>query len=758
MSHTEKINKLLYTPFCKYYSIEDSIRAKMTHKEFFENIFYMPNFEKEIEDLLNTNHSNNDILEEGISKKDLIQSYEESILQIDNFQSWMNNNDNEIYNIIGSSGCGKSTLIHYYQYVYSNVNWLIFDIQEAPEKVYINGYNITVKYESQLLSKVFSVVSQYIVDQMIVFNNGELHVKNTINNIEIIKTKFIKTLSNKMAKYKNAHEFFSKIPNRNNMNENRYCFLFTDYIYHYFNNLIKEENSLAIIFEILFIFLHCNTTKKSVITFDNLERFIGTTEIYNNEIYEFVSYLRAFIGDFGNLYKNRNDNKILFSKHFQFLLSMRRTSLRMIQSQNGSDRDEHKIDISYWFPISRVLKKRIDWYRNHDVDIENEMIIYSILSDESADNESLRGLQLKLDMLFNFNKRLIIDFLNRIIVKISNKQKIEYFNNFLKNEYNIKPACSLFAARSIINRMILDELQENDDLFKKILTKADNNAVNAKTNNAKIGVGYSRNILTILNNYAIDECESMFTPADITYMKLEDLINMLYYDPKFSRNIESIFKNKGSKAEQEKIAKVIFYMNYCNRRKNNWLQFIDLQYIKQSTNSVEVTNWEILLKIIKEHYSDISVRITNSGRAYLNFIVQSFEYFSCRYNENSLPLLCLIPTVDELERNNIDELECIKNIRIVEQQVICCLNEIKNNYCSSTILFKKIFNDNGMLHSERIILSHRGYLFNFIDCLKRIYANYTLNFYQEEKYQELCSTLNDICINYAKKRNDNCDI
>ena len=208
------------------------------------------------------------------------------------------------------------------------------------------------------------------------------------------------------------------------------------------------------------------------------------------------------------------------------------------------------------------------------------------------------------------------------------------------------------------------------------------------------------------------------------------------------------------------IAQVLYYMNYYDGRKQNWLQLIDIQYNMQNINRVTIDSYQTLKEYILNNSKNINIRITNAGCAYLYFVVYYFEFFSCKtsYSKTKIdlyPLLCTIPSVEEIVSQDIENLHCIKILRRVladSKECISILNADEN-----PILFRPNIHSKFITHQERIINSHHGFINNFKDCLNRIYFDECEN---NEKFKlrfdSLVSIINNIKTEYTSinKKNE----
>ncbi len=150
--------------------------------------------------------------------------------------------------------------------------------------------------------------------------------------------------------------------------------------------------------------------------------------------------------------------------------------------------------------------------------------------------------------------------------------------------------------------------------------------------------------------------------------------------------------------------------------------------------------------------SDIKLRITDAGKNYLKEICTHFEFFACRFCEQSLPLFCkenfeyleeedkyifekIIDDVFEAVKNCCNNLKISYNQKIQEKY-----KDISNKgLLTSKYVFRSKTEAKGILHEERIIHKHITYIDNF-----RIY---TIKFI----YPENCKEINKRIITRLKK-------
>ena len=141
---------------------------------------------------------------------------------------------------------------------------------------------------------------------------------------------------------------------------------------------------------------------------------------------------------------------------------------------------------------------------------------------------------------------------------------------------------------------------------------------------------------------------------------------------------------------------------------------------------------------MKDNPYDLKVRITKAGRAYLGYIVQTFEFISC-LNGESDPLLCCIPTLKQLENESLDSLKCVKIIRSTLKEMDGYIEKSQELKGYPNLLYKKNANDPGQLFVARMVHSCNGFLTNFCQCINAFIV--TDNESIKEKKRELINLI-----------------
>ncbi len=716
----EIMNKLLYVPFNGDYKVEEHIKKLLTEEEFFENCFINPTFDKEIEDILKKREdgSNYEVedFEFNLDKAELIQRLHDQKEEYAALCSWINTQQPDIYCIKGDAGTGKSTFLHYLKFCYRNdpIYWDVVDIQNATIELSILNYRVSVPSFHRLYAKAISAILNNLVSMAFPRNqNKKYMLSESVRTIEQLTNSYRKEFRGYFPR-EDVDSFFGGLVSNGDSPET-ICKKNAEHIAKWVKDILKKENvaeAFSAVLELYIYFVICTeTTKHHIIALDNFERFIGTDEIYNVELTEFVTELRRIQR---SIYENNHLS-------YQIIIFMRNTSVRMFTSEQANELFPHTVDLSRWFDASSVLKKKIEWYAAKCIDIAGADILMSILNDMGAFNGTLRGLHFKISMLFNYNKRLVIRFLVDVISYAVNESYIKKYKYFWNECEELKPSLHKFAARSIIFRLILNSLRK-DEFFIHIIEQSHSSENDA---NKFSGAGCARKILTILYNHYLANAHRI----QATYMALSELVSRLF--PEDCNAMELLVKDQ-NKTKLDHVAQVLYYMNYYDGRQDNWLQFIDIQYNHSGDENIVVSSPDILKGYIKYNYQKINVRITNAGIAYMYYVVSSFEFFSCKSinKENHKaffgsidipPLLCSIPTADEIMKNSISSLTCIKTINVVVKEALSCISGL--NHSQNPVPFCAKLNGIPTSHQERIMNAHRGFIDNFTECLVLLYKN-----------------------------------
>lgn len=713
MLESRLANMLLFVPYNREYNVSTEVKYKLTDQEFFSRCYYTPDFDKMISILLNLNEEDSNDLGYPINQAEMIRRIQQQKRNQNSIMNWLNNNGIGVYAISGEAGTGKTTYLRHLAYEMDEYHWCFLDMANGIERVRILNWKVEVPEFSSLKGKVLSVLMQKIASFYVA---GAYNKENTANQ-KVKNCNNIQQFSENILSYAPSHELcdlyseFAKIDTQEN--DRHYNQLYANVLLSFFNELIKMNNSsymLELLLELLQIILFIyDNEKKHIVIFDNIERYIGTDEIYDNQIVDFMRVMRRFSDQYNNQYGEE------YAAHFQFIISLRDTTLRVFTPQQIADFLPHNLDLSEWFPIDEIVNLRIQWYEQHEELLtKNDKLtlkqLQRILSDQGQTGQIMRGLRLKLSMLFNNNKRLLLDYL---VPLLENEDNIAYLRKAdeIWNNENIHNPYRKFAYRSIIWRIVCDRLKR-DALFESLTTVA----LDGTFDNIVAALNYIRKILTILSNANSVEHDKA--------VSLNELLRRLY---KRSSDMEYWFFDDQWKQERQKIAYCLYILNYCNRHENHWFRFINIICRNDLINKKHIfssRNFEEYM-LQKGIVNDITLQITSAGIGYLGYIVQSFEQISSLFYNNP-PLLATIPTEQELIKTPLEDLLCVQIVKKVGERSL----EIRRNLSQKPasdfeIDYVRINGTPSISYVQRIENAHLGYIGNFREIIYEFFAPYS---------------------------------
>lgn len=700
MAYTSRIaNELLVTPFDDKSVVSEEISNRLTEEEFCNHCYTHPKFEQNSQ-----TYESEETKENDIDSPTNFDEYQNQIHQqkvsYDNFELWLNNFENsKVYTINGNAGTGKTTFINYKRINEKNNKWIILDVHLARSfDEWFSDIRTDISHFEQAQSKVYGSIMNKLWE--LLFQGVD---KEDNYSPQIVSDNLIKLTKNYKRNFASRYPSGKKILNAlcevfeketdNVVQVEKSAEIFKTYID---GKIGIEGNEIIDILNIFILVLRClsdNKNERFIIFFDNFERFIAKDELYNRDVDKIrlllTSYTKA-ISQKGNCHRG----------FIKFALAVRDSTARMCGVRlHASDAEAYNLDLGKWYDTQEIISSKKKWYMDNQIPIEGFDIVEQIIGDlRMCSDHTITGLKLLIDPLFNNNKRLIIDFIGSMVELPGNSTNIKTYQYF----WSENTSNSRFVARSIIRGMILNELEEKPDkLFEHLRTYSTKSSIN--------GVGEARKILTILYNniYKGNENEMQMTSL------LSELFGV--------SDIESVWSDKRYKKKVKSISEILYYMNSYNRRENDWIQFIDLQFQKSSCDIV-VEDADKLEEVLKNNMKNCMVHLMPAGKAYLLYIVASFEFFSLRYTKNYAPLFTLIPTPDEIkEKNSVKELPCYEKIECVVKFALKCIETLKNGEDSIKLYIGN--SKDGIYHYTRIINQHKAYIESFNTYIRNQYCN-----------------------------------
>lgn len=741
----ELIQKILAVPFDSNHNLSKELLEQLK-RDFFTECFVQPSHDvteniHSLDEPVRTAFEIDLPMKEILDMADTIRDDELA------FFNWLNDQTNNVYYVRGDAGTGKTTYLHWLKYRAEQVKpedgwkWEIIDLAEAVEDIAILDSTIHIPHFNLLYYKVISAIIKSV---------NEKFYPEKIEQKPINHEKTATYFRGVHAAFENEfdcfypdrriREFFNNLPlkteNEEEKTNKQICEDCGHYVAQNFKDILNNYNmqeTLRFFLQLYLYILRCfDNQVKFVVAIDNVERIIGSDEIFNGEITEFATALRTMQTAIAK-------NNVGLQQFYKLTVFMRNTSVRMLTPQQITDTRAHTFDMSDWFDVEAIIFNKLCWYEKHGEKLEATEEILDILRDNYSENESLRGLYTKLKMIFNNNKRVIVHFIVHVLGKKSNQPYIMIYNQLRLHEFgSLTESLTRFATRSIIYRLMLNEMRQ-DNFFHTIMTEPatqdkpsiQNREINEQDQVKKdygiVAVGYARRILTLAYEY---ELRNHADP----YMPLDDILCAIFGME--HRDINLFYSSENS-YKREVIAEILFAMNYYDGRKGDWLQFIDIQYYPEGTyKSIRIPKVDMLKEILEQGVEKIWIKIMPAGVAYLYFIAFSYEYFACKsMNAPSRkeiigkydipPLLCTIPRKDQIVKSRIIDLECIKTIEVVLIEALRCITKMNRDERQGIdmIPFRRALDKPFIKHTDRIVNSHRGYLDNFVECLSVLFEN-----------------------------------
>lgn len=691
-------NELLVTPFDDKSAVTMEVSKKLTEEEFCEHCYSHPNFEQKSPQFMQEDFKDEDN-DSLTNYNEIINQAHQQKMAYKNFEIWLNNfRNSKVYTINGNAGTGKTTFINYKKYKEKKIKWIILDVHLARSfDEWISDVRTDVSHFEQARSKVYGCIMNMLWEM--IFQGLDKDGHYSLQIIEDNLRKIVTNYKNRFAnQYPSGRKLLDQIYEAMKIDGDIFTRVETsaELFKKYINGQIGENGRGIIdILNIFLLILRClsdNDDERYIIVFDNFERFIAKDELYNKDVDEIRLLLTSYI-------KRINQGGNLHKDYFKFAMAIRDSTARMCGVRlHASDAEASNLDLGGWYHTTDIICLKKKWYKDNQITIKNSDIVEQITGDlRICSDQTVTGLKLLIDPLFNDNKRLIIDFIGSMVELPGNEKNIKKYINLWHED----TSQSRFAARSIIRGMILNELEmKPDKLFEHLKTYS--------TQNIDNGIGDARKILTILYNASQKENKHE--------MPLESVLSELFN----VKDVNKIWSDKNNSKKIKTLSEILFYMNSYNRRENDWIQFVDLQF-RNSNSEIVVEDAEKLEQIIKNHIKDCTIHLMPAGKAYLIYIVASFEFFSLRYVPNYTPLFALIPTPEEIKRyDSVKELPCFKKIESVVQYAEKCIDLLIHKEDTIRIFIGNSIN--GKYHFIRIIEQHKAYIETFVKFIRDKYC------------------------------------
>jgi hypothetical protein len=703
---------------CNPYDTRDSRNLKnsypgfLTEELFIEN-FYTPPREQD-DDENNQEDETYYRIENGSS----------AITQEKNtLEEYLFNEDTEPMFVRGYSGSGKTTFIQVQLFMLKkknpNIYPVVLNIQETKHTVYVFKQAWENEKYQKTIYKLYSLLLDYIdIEFNKRDNENEENYKDRLKNIYTnYIERFAELQDSKIEDIFSIIDTFLKgeLTYYDRLNDS-----FCKRIYTAITKLASFDDkdvlfSITNLFKLMNILLFCSSSKeaKYFIVFDNIEYYIGNDMVYDHDIREIVKDIREAL-KIADFYFSKNHLK--YSNYFKTILVIRDTTNNMIRftDEHHADFLPKSIDISAFYDIDEIVKKKLDYFQNEKIKKEaidiNDNIIVPNKEIIELHKYILKDKQLKffISHLYNNNKRRMTTY--QIKALENDKAKADKYKKLMKEVESIKHNNTIFAykngARCIIRRILLDLIQSD-----KVKNNEQGYFTRIQTVNSEGALGIARRLLIYLYNKAPKDSNNE------KYTGFYTLIKDVFESPHDCKIPDNTIEN---------VAKILEVLSDGDLERTYWCQLVVIKFEKPYANAKNIE-----AEINRQYYAGkdddgYGIKITDAGRTFVSFS-PTFEYFACRYYSKT-PALFLITdktqVIHLLDNVYNETKKCVNHILENDRNYVSCDGYYKYDAqfsCDGAekYLLFRIYNQKKSklmeerLHIVQIINSHIGYLGNF---------------------------------------------
>lgn len=351
-------NDLLVTPFDKKAFVENEISKKLTEKEFCEYCYSTPMFEKS-DDLPISESDRLDDTEFIMKLNEIREKYYEQKNNYRNFKIWLDNfRISKVYTINGNAGTGKTTFVNYEKNKNKNIRWIILDIYEAPNRIeWMPDIGTTISRFARAQSKVYSCILKKIQEEAFIEldEDKQYSVEKSYKKI----SKIVENYRRKYAgKYPLGRVLFNKmieIVDLEKSTDAKMEDLARLFQAEFNGETGKDGRGTDNALNVLLLILLCKAEDKqerSIIVFDNFERFIKSNELYNKDINTVRLQLDNYV-------ERINQEGNCFYEKFKFALAVRDGTARMCNvSLHSADTAPSNLDLNGWYDVDNIIQRK----------------------------------------------------------------------------------------------------------------------------------------------------------------------------------------------------------------------------------------------------------------------------------------------------------------------------------------------------------------------------------------------------------------
>lgn len=526
---------------------------------------------------------------------------------------------------------------------------------------------------------------------------------------------------------------------------------------------LNEINAIKFLLGILMRLYFCFSriyNKKYILFLDNVERYIFSETgkpyiaVFDAELQMVLNSCYSVADETEDIiYKSykecfKVDKQAKYCTSFGILIAVRESTLSILKSNHAfseyfeihhSEKAPTYVNISNWFDYYKIFLKKIEFFSG----ITNEQsnlfthTFNNILNDITLSKWSLRRLLLNL---FNGNFRRFFENMSEVFCNY--EEAVCFYNeqwDKVKTNSSPEARCTRHLCRKLMIRIVLDYMQnikktegESRGFFDNLMSRCDEDN---PSNEVIARSSYARRIITFLDN--------MNNEMNSRPVAFSTLIKVLLQKP----IVANIKKSNVSINDRRisDIAEILSIASQTAKIHTNGVELVtincDSVILHKHNNSlakVMMNQWN-QFRILGIIDSDaFNIKITPAGSVFA-MLFPCFEYFACRYRNNSIPLFML---KSEQERRNLllgvnnstsentygiyeKAMSCIDSVLKLETRFLC-LSPFKKTSIASAIYSKPEWlydydgEGVGMVHALRIIAEHLGYLQDYKNFLANL--------------------------------------
>lgn len=605
----------------------------------------------------------------------------------------------------GFAGCGKSTLVQYilshqlqtYYYDYSFYN---YDL-EVQNDIVTHDLNGRIIRSSSIFEAIkYSFFEQFV--KVAKLNNNTIDYFNEL----LKRCRYFNAFKSLFHNFYNTETYadimyYVNSGIKKKENENRVLQLLNKQSLH-INNTICI---LALDYLLRLAMYKNNPLQKLYICYDNLDAIEDAEDLkkFDDILAEFRKHIDEYIGLCkDNFFKNYPTPKFVilatYRKITASFVDIKSTIYREVRIDKTAGKHDESImivDATTAFSYGEIVFKRYNYFKNLFVtalNISNETKekLLEELGSWNRLNSNLEIMNGRYSGLWNRNYRtcsLIADMLYSDsfyhfseCIKIIKKPNTEdgYHSSgesFLSSYYGgsailLSSVCKVFNYNHIWDEFLdLAQLNINETSYKN--------------------VSFARMILTYIYNHrdvavSFQELFEFFCRNNLfPYLKLCKILSKM-----LARNLDGVWRRP------------IYYANNC---------IIKESAVEIETNLIQECNSLLTAGVAPNDYRFL---LCDSGKAYVERLMQEFEFFSNRLSNNHMPLYYYrnqqsLESV--IEKVYLAVLQCCENMKAFREKYIELTGISEEDYISLPIHPTTNANSS-QLHTERTIFSHIAYL------------------------------------------------